>query len=357
MNRSIFSQLLLAGLGAAAATACVADDGSLSLDTADQELIGGKAVDSAAFDAVGALGVDPDGNGSYTPFCTGTLVAPSLVLSSEHCLRAYPAEQVAFLIGPKASAPRAIAHGRAAVLEESFAGGVIGLGAAVGVLHLTAPVAGVTPLRYAALDDSAIGDDFLGYGYGVRDDHGNRGKRRAGTMALLGTSGPVLQLIFDSFDDFLSDGARALFPHLDRHRASDRRILRERFDGLPLLDGAEAWVGGSCGDAQACDGDGGGPITAKVGGVETVFGVASWAFQICEFGAAYATLTGPALDLVDREIACPLLPSNGLCDGDVAVRCSEPNEGLRRRIDNDCSELAQTCGFGADGKVACVDPV
>jgi hypothetical protein len=278
------------------------------------------------------------------------------VLTAEHCLSAYPADQIAFLVGPKASAPRAVVRGRAAVVESSIGGGVIGLGSDVGILHLAAPVEGVTPLPYAALGSDRIGDRFLGYGYGVRDDHGNRGKRRAGKMELLGTSGKVLKLVFDSFHDFLDDGARDLFPDLNPHRAHDKEILRGIFDSTRLIDGVEAWLGGECGDAQACDGDGGGPITAKVGGHETVFGVASWSFATCEFGAAYATLTGPALDLVDYEIACPLVPRAGSCDGDVAVRCAEPNEGPRRLLENDCAELGLTCGFGDDGKVACIDP-
>jgi hypothetical protein len=43
-----------------------------------------------------------------------------------------------------------------------------------------------------------------------------------------------------------------------------------------------------------------------------------------------------------------------VCEGDVAVRCSLPEEGPRRRIETDCAAIGGTCGFDEEGDLTCL---
>jgi hypothetical protein len=303
---------------AAAGAACAVDDDDLRVDSDD--ILGDTATTGARFDAIGALAV-VDAHGRTTPFCTATLIAPTQVLTSQRCAERHSPSKVAFLVGARARQPKQIIRARGVAAEESVGGdrgGVQGVGADVAIVHLSAPVTGVTPLPVAPLGASLVGRRFDVVGYGVRDDHGRRDERRRGSMELVGVGG--------------------------------------RHYGQRLLDGVEAWLGGDHDDADLCHGDEGGPALRTVDGALTVFGVASWFPRGCYGGAIYAIVSDAVVDLIARETACPLIPAAGTCDGDVAIRCSAPGEGPLRPLSTDCSTLLQTCGFDDAGAVACVDP-
>ena len=301
---------------AVAASACaVEDDADLGVDS--DNILGDTTTTGASFDAIGALGVE-GAHGRYTPFCTATLIAPTQVLTSETCAERYPAAKIAFLVGAKARQPRQTVRARGVAAEETLSGGVQGVGSDVAIVHLAAPVTGVSPLPVATLGTNLVHRRFDVVGYGVRDDHGRRDERRRGSMELVGIG--------------------------DRHY------------GQRLLDGVEAWFGGDHDDADLCHGDEGSPALRTVGGTLTVFGVASWFPRGCYGGAIYSIVNDAVQGLIARETACPLIPAAGTCDGDVAIRCSVEGEGPLRTLVNDCSTLLQTCGFDATGAVACVDP-
>ena len=112
------------------------------------------------------------------------------------------------------------------------------------------------------------------------------------------------------------------------------------------------------GNAQACYGDSGGPLMGIRGGEKTVFGVVSWGVEsdtlICDWGGVQA-IFGPATrEFIDRSIACPMIPMDGLCGGDVAVRCATLAEGGFRPLTTDCSLFGLTCGQDSAGELACV---
>jgi hypothetical protein len=61
-----------------------------------------------------------------------------------------------------------------------------------------------------------------------------------------------------------------------------------------------------------------------------------------------------ALDFIDFESHCPMIPRDGSCNGTVAVRCAAATEGGRRVLRTDCGDLGEVCAV-VDGAPACVD--
>jgi len=364
LDRFPLTQKLL--LGAALATSligCAGDEPDApSVSATTDEIIGGFPASSPKLNAIGALGFDV-GGGSYQPFCSGTLITPTIVLTAEHCVEFIDdPTPFAFLVGPNAWAPVQVVPARGAAVESTVVGGVIGRGSDIGVLHLAQPVTGVTPLAYAALGND-VGRRYAAVGYGVQDATGKFGTRQAGSMTLKATGGPIWGAVYGSFEGFLATGAPKYYPGLDPNNPDDLAILQQAYDEFRLLDGIEAFFGTGKGDAQSCFGDSGGPITAKQGDKTTVFGVASWVFafgqNMCELdGGGYASLNPISLDFIDYQTKCPLIPAEGTCDGlNVAVRCATQLEGGYRELRTDCSELGLICGTDETGALGCIaDP-
>jgi hypothetical protein len=355
-------QKLLCGAGLAASLAaglagCASDESDL--DTTDDEIIGGVSANSAKLNAVGTLGLQI-GPGFYAPFCTATLIRPTVVLTAEHCLQLLSdPSQAAFLIGPNANAPIRTVPVRGAAAETSIEGGVFGIGSDLAVVHLAEPVTNVPLMPFAALADSDIGRRFTGLGFGLQDSTGTSGTRRAGAMTLTATGGRVFEAAFGSFEAFLEEGAPQIFPEYDPSNPSDLAFLQEQYETTRIIDGIEAWFGARHGDAQACSGDSGGPITARDGDRTVLYGVTSWGFRgpdLCYLmGASYSSINAVTLDFLDYEINCPLIPKEGSCDGETVVRCALPEEGGRRELRTDCSELGLFCGLDELGDLGCID--
>jgi len=419
MSRFSFAKkCALAGAFAAAAAGCSDMPEEQDVGTTDEAIIGGFPASSAKLNAIGTLGVDFSGLGDFSPFCSATLITPTVVLTAEHCVQAFPPEMIAFVIGPDAFHPIRHVAVRGVAAELTVTGGVIGLGSDVAVVHLAEPVTDVNPLAYDLLNTGDVGKRFVGVGYGIQNNNGVYGTRQAGSMTFKGSSGKVFELVFGTFEKFLTDGAPHLFPGIDITDPATIEWLHQFYDFYTVLDGIEGWFGSGQGDAQACFGDSGGPMTAQKNGKTTIFGVTSWGFGsdrlICDFGGAYATINPISYDFIQYQIACPLIPTEGMCqdlttavrcatpeeggyrplvtdcgelglicgtdptthqigcvedpcegipaagtcDGDTAIRCSKPEEGPRRPLSTDCSILGQTCGSDpTTGEIACVDPV
>jgi hypothetical protein len=389
-----------AALAAAVAVAgCGAEDAEIG--DRSQDIIGGVALRSARYDAVGAFGY-ADGAGGFFATCTGTLITPSVVLTSGSCYT-FPGDN--FVIGPDARAPRQVATVASLAWDAQGSGFVL--------VRLTAPVPGVAPIEVALLDPARQGTRFVGVGYGVQTTRFQQGTRRAGSMTFQGSGGAVMPMLFGSYQAFVAEVATDFFPDLDVHDPANQEWLISFYEGWSVT-ASQAWFGGATGDAQACFVDHGGPMLLTEGGTTALHGVMSWLLPPterlpCDYGAAYEVITPAAKDFIDYELACAGIPRQGTCDGtavvrcasreeggyrplrtdcgdlglmcgrdeagelgcvddpcdgiapagqcdgDIAIRCSRPAEGPRRPLDLDCSELLQTCGF-VDGEVACVDP-
>ncbi|HMJ16379.1 MAG TPA: trypsin-like serine protease, partial [Polyangiaceae bacterium] len=218
------------------------------------------------------------------------------------------------------------------------------------VLHLAEPLTNVEPLPYSLFEPDKVGTSFNVVGYGTRNNEQDSGMRRTGTLTLRGTTGRVFELLFGSFQDFARIAPRIL----DLPR--DLTGLQLAWETELVLDGYEAVTGGGPHDSTSCFGDSGGPLIQLKAGRPTVYGVTSWGYeaadQVCAFGGVDAVLGPAVVAFLQREIACPLLPTAGTCDGNQLLRCvGESGNVSLERID--CGARGGTCVIDAQGGASC----
>jgi hypothetical protein len=270
---------------------------------------------------------------------------------------------VGFAVGPDASNPTAVYPIVDWEWETEVAGDpnslLSDLGSDVGVAHLGATVTGVTPMAIGTLNKSDIGSRFTALGFGMQNNNGDDGTRKAGSLTLRGIGGNYADYLFGNLEGFLK-GAQNM-PDFAGFPESE---LIRIYDELNLLPEYQAFLGGRPGDAQPCFGDSGGPMVAMRNGQRTVFGNVTNGLRstrlICDWGAVFAVF-GPATQtFLQNALAwvdpCGGVTVQGKCDGDLAIRCTNRLEGQRRLSETDCGLIGQTCGRDATGTVACVDP-
>lgn len=325
----------------------------------------GRAGGSGKAGAGGAAGQaqPPQEIVSYYPICSGTLVGPTAVVTAKHCAMDIDyVREAAFAVGPDAYNPIAVYP----VVDYEWESTVPAdtsslfgdLGSDVSVLHLGKAVSGVTPFSISSFKDADVGARFAVVGYGIQNNNGDDGTRKAGSMTLRGLGGNYADYAFGGFDGF-----KKVADEIGLSGASEETLLYY-YNAMKLIPEYQAFMGGKLGDAQPCFGDSGGPVVATRGGVRTVLGVVTGGMNssrlICDWGGVFAAFGPATRAFLDQALLwvdpCTGITVEGSCSGDVAIRCTAPNEGRRRISETDCSMLGQTCGIDQTGHAACVDP-
>lgn len=265
------------GLGAILlASACQQE-----IATTQGAIINGEVAAAGQFPAVGALVFD-FGGGFFAQYCTGTLIAPNLVLSAAHCVD--PAisgisledtaastrvgfNQVNVNNGPQGDG--IFAEVEQIFMNNDFNVNLLDAGNDISILVLKDPIDTIDPIPVNR--DSAfafIGDTFTAVGYGVSDavNQGGSGIQRFTSFELQDTDG---ELTFYGFGE----------------------------------------------DDGVCFGDSGGPDLIEVNGEVRVFGIHSFVFD------GSTCLDGAAAQRTDSQVAFidPIVEDFGIApvaDGD-----------------------------------------
>jgi hypothetical protein len=368
-------------------TAC-SSKSPVDTPSAENNVIGGFDAASASLNAIGTVGFNQ--NGQFGFFCTATLIGPRTVITAKHCALdfspqsppdaggedpdAAPAPapntaprrfmdegQVVFGIGPNASQPIRTIAVTDVVVSPIDTGGFVGLGSDVSVYTLAEDVTDITPMKFASgpPDPSLVGQTLTIVGYGFQDEKKTLiGTRRAGSVTIRAVTGKALAAIFKTPQDFFDavaqlDGQ----PFVDANKADFQQLY-----DTPLIDQYELYAGAAPNNAQACNGDSGGPLLQKLpDGSRQVIAVSSGVVSTtrlpCTMGSAHATFGPKVQDMIAGAMndPCNGVTTKGQCDGTVASRCTTPDEGPRALVKEDCGDLGLVCGLDANGAAACVD--
>ena len=184
----------------AAATACAerSADPPVATGKVQSAVVGGDI--EPGWPSVGALTLRMPGYGYLGTFCSGTLIAPSWVLTAAHCVTPDPSqgfdpqpENMMFYVGPDArrgaggwptegtlhEVDAIFPHPQYSSIEQSDD---------IGLVHLTEPVAEVPPIPFnvSVFREAWLGVDVFYVGYGVDDgdNHTGEGVRRSTTLAV-----------------------------------------------------------------------------------------------------------------------------------------------------------------------------
>lgn len=356
----------LAGAASLALLAACAD-GPSALDdalrgTAREPIIGGFLAEQTELDATGALVAVHAGEPLV--FCTGTSIAPEVIVTAKHCAKAFvelerSGSVIEWRAGPDALVPVASARVVATRSAPGDVGGYVGEGRDVAVALLEHPV-DVEPVELAPLDETWLGQSLITLGYGVFSPAGTSdGRRRVGRETVRAVAGRVNQALFgdlESFVEWTMTRQTTSSDFIPLVTAEELDGLRAEYESVWLFDGHEAVGGGAVGDLLSCRGDSGGPLLdVDADGRFVSHGVISGGPDSvrseCEFGSVYATFGPVTLPfLVDSRSwvdPCGPLDAAGRCDGDVVERCvTNLGADLRQIVRDDCAARGLGCVAG-----------
>ena len=255
---------------------------------------------------------------AWQNFCTGTLVAPRLVMTARHCVDGQRQDSIAFGIGLMPNQPFAVLDVLSAHSHPQRDAALLVLTEDAVERH---PELEPIPFNRSALSQDLIGRQIEAAGYGETYDRSRSGRYFAAVALSQVTPTEV------------------------------------------IVDGR--------GEQGICFGDSGGPVIMEIEeGQPAVLGVESWGDPSC-VGIDHLTRLDVLADWIDEVSAealrppdpeCEMVPTGGRCDGEVLFRCRSgryeerdcADEGLQcRRPDRDtgfiCAEIDVCAEVGSLG--------
>ena len=305
------AMICLTTIGLAAWPGCGADGtwGVESTEARAQPVVGGEPAEQGDFPSTVAL-TDPYGE----PFCTGTLVSPTTVVTAAHCLKAMPTSKTRVVYGylhPEAAPSTArLAVAKSTVHPQyspNASTDADGMGHTndIGVVVLAEPIAGA---KYTPILPADRIEEIL---YPFRD------------IYLAGYG--VYEMPYT-----MGDLYKAVTPHI-------RHIEWEMLAGKP-------------GNPDTCNGDSGGPAYVAIGCELWLVGVTSraWAKSVkpCGDGGIY-TLASSYVAFIEQASGAPLPAGEGTGGGLPNLVCDdgglEASFDALPDVDGKCFPASSAC--------------
>lgn len=293
-------------LGVCVACANRPAEGDAPVVKSEQAILNGALADDAKYGAVGAvLFEEPWG---LEPVCSGTLVAPTAVVTAKHCTKRIAAgEQAYFAVGIDMSMPDQvipITSYVAAPASTTHPGLMQNGGRDVAVAYLESAPEGITPAKIGKFTDCMLGSPFEIAGYGISESWGMYGLRYSGQATARALGGNWYKQLFNGDKQAYLDWYWTDAPDAEPSDAEAQQWWKT----YKLEPGYELLAGGLPGEAVGCHGDSGGPLMVGTSTTDlTVYGV-SFAVEdslanACDNGGAYVVFHKDVLKFVKAAIA------------------------------------------------------
>lgn len=302
----------LASLVLGCATQSPTDSGPQG--STQQQIVDGVPATEAALDAIGGI-VFKFAPVRYQEFsCTGTLIAPKVVLTARHCVVGDPGWHFSpepgynnfVVFGDNVNKPAQKVKIKGYLTAPSGPAGLLGDGGRdVAVLYLDQAPQGITPAKLGLFQASMVGTQFRIAGFGQTESF-TVGTKLKGLATARALAGDWYRLLFNNdfaaFETWYWTDASLAAP-------SDEEEAAWWAQGTFMLEpGYELLAGGLPGEAVSCWGDSGGPLfLGSTAANLTVYGV-SFAGEgsiarNCGLGGGYAVLNDQMLAFVQNAVA------------------------------------------------------